>query len=197
MAIIECGKGHIYDNEQNGSCPYCKGAAQGASLYGAGKTMPLDGFTPLADAGKTLPPLGYSPISTGDDGKTQGVMEQKLGFVPVVGWLVCVEGPERGKDHRIYAQVNSIGRSDLNDISIKGDATISTANHAKLSYSEQTASFFLAPAENKNIILLNKKEIFSAEKLSPFDVISFGISRFLFIPLCGEKFIWKADGGEV
>lgn len=206
MAIIECGKGHIYDNEQHQSCPYCQGAARSVPLPGTpvsapSKTMPLDAPgaspLPLSQSGVTLPPENYSPATPSptalQDGKTQGVVAKKMGFSPVVGWLVCIEGPQRGKDSRIYAQVNTIGRSELNDICLKGDVSISNVNHARLSYSEQSNSFFLTPAENKNIILLNGREIFSTEKLSPYDVLHFGTSKFLFIPLCGDKFIWKAD----
>lgn len=117
-------------------------------------------------------------------------------YAAVTGYIPP-ESLERGKDSRIYAQVNTIGRSELNDICLKGDVTISGTNHAKLSYSEQSNSFFLTPADNKNIILLNGKEVFGTEKLSPYDVLHFGVSRFLFLPLCGEKFIWeKEDHGQ-
>ena len=43
------------------------------------------------------------------------------GFTPVVGWLVCTEGPDRGHDYRIRTGYNHIGRAEHMDICIRGD----------------------------------------------------------------------------
>ena len=177
------------------------------------KTAPLSG-TPVTASSKTMPPRGYSingvplsgapapaptapppghGISVTDAGKTLGLMQEKMGFDPVVGWLVCTEGPSRGKSYTIRGGINAIGRGDRMDITITGDRTISMENHAKISYSYRNNRFNLLPGDGRNIVYLNGEEVFSATPLQAYDLIDFGETKLLFIPLCGERFTWKQE----
>ena len=179
-----------------------------------GKTMPPKGYgMSVTDANKTMPPRGYggapapertaAPAGYGTSvtaaGKTVGVMQAKMGFDPVVGWLVCVEGPSRGKSYTIRGGINSIGRSDRMDIVITGDIKISAENHAKVSYSDKNNRFNLIPGDGRNIVYLNDDEVFSAMPLKAYDIIDFGETKLMFVPLCGEHFTWKmgAENGTV
>ena len=173
------------------------------------KTMPPSGYaaTPVTAPSKTMPPRGYEPqitpeptapprglgISVTDAGKTVGMMQQEMGFDPVVGWLACVEGPSRGKSYTIRGGINSIGRSDRMDITITGDRTISAENHAKISYSDRNNRFNLIPGEGRNIVYLNGEELFSPMPLKPYDLIDFGTTKLLFVPLCSERFRWETE----
>ena len=156
------------------------------------KTAPLSGAPAPAP---TAPPPGHG-ISVTDAGKTLGLMQEKMGFDPVVGWLVCTEGPSRGKSYTIRGGINSIGRSDRMDITITGDRTISQENHARLSYSSKNNRFHLLPGDGRNIVYLNGDEVFSPMPLKAYDLIDFGDTKLLFIPLCGEQFTWKANPEE-
>ena len=138
-------------------------------------------------------PHGASVTSAG---KTVGMMQEKMGFDPVVGWLVCTEGPSRGKSYTIRGGINSIGRSDRMDITITGDRTISAENHARLSYSDKNNRFNLLPGDGRNIVYLNGEEVFSPMPLKAYDQIDFGATKLLFIPLCGEQFTWTPEPGE-
>lgn len=175
------------------------------------KTQPPRGYTPVTAASKTMPPRGYDPIgvpeapqptappravSVAEGGKTIGIMQSQMGFDPVVGWLACVAGPSRGKSYTIRGGINSIGRSDRMDITITGDMKLSAENHAKLSYSERNNRFNLIPGDGRNIIYLNGEEVFAATPLKAYDLIDFGETKLLFVPLCGEHFTWekKEDG---
>ena len=124
------------------------------------------------------------------------MMQEKMGFDPVVGWLVCTEGPSRGKSYTIRGGINSIGRSDRMDITITGDRTISAENHARLSYSDKNNRFNLLPGDGRNIVYLNGEEVFSPMPLKAYDQIDFGATKLLFIPLCGERFTWTPEPGE-
>lgn len=211
MAAIECGNGHLYDPNIYATCPYCNSSRQainfgGVSVSDAGKTVPISGMTEVGsqampfnagasvlNEGKTLPPKGYQTSKRVDeDNKTIGMMKEKLGIDPVVGWLVCIEGKEIGKDYKLRGQINTIGRSEKMDVCIKGDNTISNENHARLSYSEKTNHFNLIPAESKNIIYLNDTEVFATTPINAFDVIDFGETKLIFVPLCTDQFNWKA-----
>ena len=221
MAQIECGRGHLYDPDKNPTCPYCNGG-QKITVASAGRTAPIGrsvlspnrtapvGGTPVTAAQKTAPPRGYGVpqpdpaptapppppgfgVSVTAAGKTVGMMQSQMGFDPVVGWLACVEGPSRGKSYTIRSGANSIGRSERMDIVITGDLKISGENHAKISYSDKHNRFNLLPGEGRNIVYLNDEEVFTPMPLHAYDLIDFGETKLLFVPLCGERFTWKTE----
>jgi len=112
------------------------------------------------------------------------------GFMPVVGWLVCIDGPERGRDYRLHAGYNSIGRSLSNDVNISGDNKISRDNHAQIAYDDEGHVFYFSPFKGKNLVRVNGKLIMMPHELKAYDVLLIGSSKFSFIPFCGEKFSW-------
>ena len=178
------------------------------------KTAPLSGGIPVTAAQKTMPPRGYGApapesvqtapppppgmgVSVAAAGKTVGMMQSQMGFDPVVGWLACVAGPSRGKSYTVRGGVNAIGRSERMDIVITGDLKISAENHAKISYSDKHNRFNLLPGEGRNIVYLNDDEVFTPMPLHAYDLIDFGETKLLFVPLCGEKFAWEDKDGTV
>src|ERR1700722_12649283 len=111
-----CKEGHFYDASAHKSCPYCPIA--GLSVD---KTYPVARSAPpplKADDSKTM------PIRPSDDGVTQGFFKATLGIEPVVGWLVCIQGPSLGRDYRIKSQRNFIGRDPRMDICIANDPQV-------------------------------------------------------------------------
>ncbi len=183
----------------------------GVSVTAPQKTAPLSGISVTAPQ-KTMPPRGYGvpapePVQTAPPpgmgvsvaaaGKTVGMMQSQMGFDPVVGWLACVAGPSRGKSYTVRGGVNSIGRSERMDIVITGDLKISAENHAKISYSDKHNRFNLLPGEGRNIVYLNDEEVFTPMPLKAYDLIDFGETKLLFVPLCGEKFTWEDKDGTV
>lgn len=151
------------------------------------------GFAGMGDIGSTVAPQSYRKAmeeKEEDMGKTVGVFQKKMNMEPIVGWLVCIDGPDKGKDFRIWAKNNTIGRSEKMDICIKGDTTISRENHARLAYDEKHNNFHLIPAESTNNIYLNEEPIYIPTKLGDYDLIEFGDSKFVFVPFCNEKFTW-------
>ena len=191
MAIQECGNGHLYDTDQYASCPYCQGNGNRIN-FGSSEIGKTVGVTPAAEVGATVEPSNYvKHQDRSDTGKTVGVFQKKMSFEPVVGWLVCLEGSEKGKDYRIYGKNNTIGRSEKMDICIKGDPTISRENHARLAYDEKHNAFHLIPAESTNPIYLNDEPVYVPVKLKAYDLIEFGDCKLLFISFCNEHFSWQ------
>ena len=205
MALTECANGHLYDSDQYASCPYCQGGVNRVDFggdSGVGKTVGvgaptggtsyLDGSPVAAEIGATVAPAGYrSKAAENDTGKTVAVLKKSMDIEPVVGWIVCIEGKEKGKDFRIEAKNNTIGRSDKMDICIKGDETISRENHARLAYDVKHNAFHLIPAESTNGIYVNDEPVYVPTELKAYDLIELGESKFLFIPFCTEQFDWK------
>lgn len=209
MAFTECANGHLYDPDQYATCPYCNGGGNriefgGGAASDVGRTAPVGGgFGPsggaltgglagMSEVGATVAPQSYrrEKAEEEDTGKTVGVFQKTMKLEPVVGWFVCIEGPDKGKDFRIWAKNNTIGRSEKMDICIKGDTTISRENHARIAYDDKHNKFHLIPAESTNNIYLNDDPIYIPTKLEAYDLIEFGESRFIFVPLCNERFTW-------
>lgn len=122
--------------------------------------------------------------------KTAGIFKKQYDLEPVVGWLVCIDGPTKGKDYHLWARINTIGRGEDMDVCLKEDPTISKENHARLAYDPKYNGFQLIPGKNTNNIYLNNKPIYSSVELAPYDAIEFGKSKMVFVPFCSDRFTW-------
>ena len=192
MALQECGNGHIYDTDQYASCPYCVGGNRidfGADS-GVGKTVAASANLG-SSMGVTMAPSGYNTRpGQNDTGKTVGVFQKKMSFEPVVGWLVCIDGPEKGKDYRIYGRNNTIGRDERMDICLKGDTSISRENHARLAYDKRHNAYHIIPADGTNAVYLNDEPVYVPMALKADDIIEIGDYKLCFVPFCNDKFTW-------
>ncbi len=199
MEMKKCARGHYYDASIHAECPYCSNAnGGGATLplegFGAGgdgsPTMPLTGAGGSGDDGKTMPLNSAINNSDPDEGRTVALIKEDKGIDPVVGWLVCVDGKEKGRDYRIHADNNFIGRSDRMDICIRGDESNCTYNHAIISYDIQDNVFYLSSGDGRAIVRVNDKAIFQTLELKAHDRVTIGKTVCEFIPFCDEKFSW-------
>jgi hypothetical protein len=177
MAFIQCPNGHNYDGDDHSQCPFC--------MADMGGTVNIDPTVPI----NNNPAPSYSG-GDDDDGKTVAIVRAKDGVDPVVGWLVCIEGKDKGVDYRIHTENNYIGRSDKMDICIRNDDTISRENHAVISFDTREKLFYLAPGQGRSIVRLNRKPCLGTAELNPYDVLEIGTSKFVFITLCNEHFDW-------
>ena len=191
-----CTNGHYYDETKHSLCPHC-----GVNIdLNLGVTMPKrpvsgGGSDSSSELGKTVAKipeaLRNNPVSPPNEGKTVAVFRKQMGMDPVVGWLVCIEGPDKGKDYRIRSERNFIGRSDKMDICIANDEAISRENHAIVSYSPKKRQFRVYSGESRGLVYLNDEEVITADELKAYDVIELGKTKLMFIPFCGEQFEWE------
>ena len=208
--MVTCPNGHSYDSSlfPNG-CPTCQSArsgnfaptedpgVRGAAAYSVqpvGPTQPADGHTnPISNQSpfdQNAPGnFGHTIIAPVIPDAPAGLSE------PVVGWLVCIEGPVRGSDYRIHAGYNYIGR-ESGDIRIHGDNQISHENHAMIAFDSTELTYYVGPAAGRNLIKVNGKTVLNAVELSNYDIISIGTTKLIFVGLCGEKFSWSNGGAE-
>ena len=199
IKMIECPKGHYYNGAIHSSCPVC--ATEGAAPQGefpptVDPRAASGGNSSAAMINATMPVNNreVSPAgpATPFDVPTQpgGDLAADSQTEPVVGWLVCIEGPVRGVDFRIHAGYNYIGREE-GDIHIHGDNQISRQKHAVISFYPKRQTFHVGPADGRNIIELNDEPVFNATEVKSFDVITVGNTKLMLVALGGDQFSWS------
>jgi len=111
---------------------------------------------------------------------------------PVVGWLVVVEGPGRGKSVTLGYGMNTIGRESGNRVCLPfGDMQLSRTKHATLTYDPRSRKFFIQHGESTNLTYVGESPVLAPLELNSGDLIRLGDTTVLkFIPLCGDDFNW-------
>jgi hypothetical protein len=111
---------------------------------------------------------------------------------PVVGWLVVIEGPGRGKSVTLGYGMNPIGREPGNRVILPfGDMQISRTKHATVTYDPRGRKFFIQHGESSNLTYVGELPVLSPVELKSGDIIRLGDTTVLkFIPLCGDEFNW-------
>jgi len=179
--IIKCELGHSYYPSISAQCPVCAKNNK--------KAKPAVTEGPARMAKRSYEALDDNRDE--DDEITQVGAKLEMGFLPIAGWLVCIEGAQRGKDYKIHMENNYIGRAPEMDIRIQGDDTISRKNHATISFDRRTGKFFYTPGMGRSIDYVNDNAIFGTIELKARDIIEIGRSKLMFMPLCGSKFNWE------
>ena len=169
MAMKRCESGHYFDTGKHVVCPLCS-------------AVNVDQSIKPQQAAPVTPPMG--------GGKTVAIMKKEKGIDPVVGWFVCINGPDKGNDYRIKGEKNFVGRAANMDIAIQHDETISRENHVAVSYNPKKRGFKILPGEGRGIVYLNGDEVDGPKDLSKGDRIEIGQTTLMFVPLCGEEFDW-------
>ena len=176
MGLIRCKNGHLFSEKKYGNlCPYCNVAVN-------------------KNSNQEEDPLGkYSDVVYLNDLEV---------LKPVTGWLVCLEGPSRGRDYRIIEEKNFLGRSGDMEIRIIGDDTVCERNHAIIVYDPEKNRTMLLPGDSQGLVYIlddedNWDAVFESRMLEAGDRIKIGKSIFIFVPLCGENdgfvFNWKEN----
>lgn len=208
MELKRCKNGHSYDPAITPECPAC-------AAMEAGHTVPLDidnawggaeqvGKTVQIDRGETLPvnpqpeywadaqdpgtggfePEEYTPTMPKDMTPQPGACR------PVTGWLVCIDGAERGRDYRLHGEMNYIGRSRVNDVVFSTDQTVTWERHALIAYDDRTQLFYIAPSNGSSIVRQNGRPVLTTSELHAGDRLEIGSSMYAFVPFCNEEFQW-------
>ena len=161
--LIRCQNGHMFSSRRYGTiCPYCN--------------------------------IETATREKKEVGQTETEVEESLFLKeenPVCGWIVCVAGARKGKDYRIMAGKNFVGRADDMDIQILGDNKISRRNHCVIVYDDKQGKTVMLPGDSNGIVYLNGEAVYMPTQLQQYDVIDMGDSQFLFMPFCGDHFKWE------
>ena len=110
---------------------------------------------------------------------------------PVVGWLVVVDGPGKGKSLNLGYGMNSIGRAGDERVPVDfGDEEISRKGHAALVYDPRGRKFYLQHGDGRNLTYLGDKPVLQPTELLGGEAIGIGNTKLVFVPFCGESFSW-------
>lgn len=199
MQMKQCPNGHFYDVSKTPSCPYCKPQPMPGAYQAPGQpayqppVQPAYQPAPVPPAGAdgaTVPIIQQqAPVSMND--KTVAMIKHEIGADPVVGWLVCVDGSQKGRDYRLHADNNFIGRDPSMDVCIN-DETVTRLKHAIVSYDEADGTFYISAADGRSIVRHNGEALFGTAKLAAYDDLTIGSLKLKFVPMCVTgTFSWK------
>lgn len=202
--ITRCNNGHWYDTSVHKECPHCKQAGErlGIRLNDIeedDKTVSLAEMDPSLEA--ELADIMNSPVIQAEGGSSTEEDDDKtmaFGFFgvsetsPVVGWLVCMNGSDRGRDHRLHAGKNFIGRSTSMDVLLVEDKTVTRDKHCSVIYDPKGNAFYVS-GEGGNLVYLNGEVLDTSTQLDEGDTITVGKTDLLFIPFCREGRTWEKE----
>lgn len=207
--IVKCANGHFYDTNKSKECPYCikKERERSERISELGNLPSFDvSFGPVNE-GVTV---AMTPGETGEveigcygqnhlqgmrapgDSVTVGIYSKSAGTSYITGWLVCVDGPEKGRDYRIYHGKNWVGKSPDMDITIHGDQMIQSEKHCAIVYDGKGNKFYLTEG-NGSLTYLNGSLLNGSVELKLGDEITIGNCKFEFVPFCREGHVWNAE----
>lgn len=208
MKLKKCENGHFYDESKYAFCPHCKNsggqnemdytAAMYSSESGNDKkteqalTEPLTQNTESQSICNLRNELQkeVSVLQTQEQNLTVGYYSQKMALNPVVGWLVCLSGKNKGRSYELHAGRNFVGRAADMDIMLEGDNSVSRVKHAILVYDARGKKYIAQPGESRELFYVNDEVVLNNVVIKSFDRILIGRTQLLFIALCGENFTW-------
>lgn len=170
MKLVKCKSGHMYNEQAHNECPYCNTSKILSTV------------------------MEKSPVILKSESKTISYWIKETAIAPVVGWLVCISGSEKGRDFRIINERNFIGRSEEMHIQIPNDINVARKNHCSISYNPKQRIFVLSPGESSSLVYLQGKALYETKQIYSQDLIEIGENKFIFIALCGENFDWNING---
>lgn len=205
-----CPNGHYYDSSLS-KCPFC-GAKEAINptdafvddsefsefSFNDGDNSNVN-YDSQQEMNKTNPVSesnwgqnnSFEDQEYNDTGKTEivGKLKEDKSFEPVVGWLVCVKGKDIGKDYRLHANNNFVGRAHDQDVRIT-DPKVSRV-HFTVSYDPVNNVFFAYMGRGKAIVYINGKPLGSTTVLRKGDKIRVADTELVFIPLEQELVRWE------
>ncbi len=192
MNIVKCTNGHFFDSDKYEECPYC--AEKGEHVFK--ERNDLDDQKTIA--GNIANDIFFENQLTErylenvrDDEKTVSLSTASGNNRPVVGWLMCISGSQKGRALSVFFGRNFAGRAKSMDIRFTDDDYISRDNHFSIVYDPKSNKFSLVPGGGETHI--NNMVVNNVQQLYEDDVIEVGQTKYLFVPYCKEGRTWNEE----
>lgn len=190
MAVVRCEQGHFYDDEKYSQCPHCSNPLLRSSRRDLDDQQTVFGAQLSEQAMRQHVQVNLNaPVRGLQDEKTVGVFHSQKGFSPVVAWLVCTAGGEKGRDYRLHGGRNFIGRDLQCDISLAEDLRISRENHCSIVFEPKQSTYTLVRGLGEGV-LVDGNRLMESQALLGDEEITIGDSTFVFIPFCKGGRSW-------
>lgn len=204
MALVTCPVGHYYDTDKVKECPVCKklemipsdkfdlqsqvtvsGYKLGEATGGITELLsPTDANVSSFDVFDVEPE--YDAMA--DSNSTIGFFELSGIGSFTAGWLVAVEGADKGKSFTIEIGRNICGKNSANDI-VFSDTEILPNMHFSVVYEPKQNEFFITP--DKGAVFLNNEFLDRPAVLKSDDRILVGSTELVFVPFCNKNRSWN------
>ncbi len=168
-----CPRNHYYDSDRYSSCPYCSNDTNRVNQQRSG------------NVGET------EPVNFGNGkrvNKTVSMWDTEVN-PRVVGWLVCTFGSEYGKDFRLHADTNFVGRDPECEVCLS-DSHISS-KHFTVTYDPLNDNYFATMCGGRAIVYVNNTPLMPNQLLKKGDKIRVGKTELVFVPLESSIVRWK------
>lgn len=212
MAVVQCRNAHYYDDEKYQQCPHCaalqeKAAQDKQMAEQVSQARQIESYAaqyirqhsrsrtedskPQAQGFQPQTPniQGRMPVESSrevDDERAVSLYQKRGAAQYTVGWLVCVEGEEYGRDFPLYAGFNRIGRSGSNDI-VLSDVQISMEEHCSVIYEQKKNIFYLLPKAG-SLVYVRDDLVQQAQEIESGEVVAIGETRLELVVFCkGER----------
>lgn len=179
MIMKQCSAGHFYDAERYDSCPYC--GTNEDKVHTQPNVIPVDnGLEPTVPVNPT----------TGFGGETIG-LDMSKEVRPVVGWLVCIEGPDRGRSYEIHKEKQLPRPLGADGHLHRRRCPPSPATAPMVvTYDANSRSFYCGFMGGRSIVRLNGMPLLSTTQLKRGDIIELGKTKLMFVPFSSDAFDW-------
>ena len=141
--------------------------------------------------------VGGRPRREDEERRQERASEDRGMDDPVVGWLVVVEGPGKGRAVPLGYGSNSIGRGATDRIKLDfGDEQISRSGHAVVTYDPRGRQYYVQHGGGTNLTYIGDQPVLAPTALPALSHISIGHTELRFVPLCGAEFDWQDTEGD-
>lgn len=213
--MTRCPEGHFFDPAKHPACPWCalppdagRVDQKTRPMQPAGTPPPLPAVSGLhvAPPGLSVPPPVPPPIqrpmaappanahAPNATVRLGGNVKAGVKQDPVAGWLVCLAGPDRGRDFRLHMEKNFIGRAPNMDVVLDSDNTVSRERHAIVIFDPKKKTFWALPGEASGLVYLNGEIVNSPVQMKADDILEVGLTKLVLIPFCGDRYSWNDAG---
>ncbi len=111
---------------------------------------------------------------------------------PVVGWLVIVSGPGKGRALPLGYGTNTIGRGETDRVRVDfGDNRISRSGQSTVTYDPRGRVYYVQHGGGTNLTYVDDKPVLTPTELTALTHITIGDTILRFVPLCGKEFDWQ------